>query len=86
MAVNTSAMVAIFLVVIFKCNPIAYNWDKTIAGGTCIDQGIFVVLTGATTIFTDILMLMFPFWIVMGLKMPRRTKIWVIGIFLLGGM
>jgi hypothetical protein len=86
MALNTSAMIAIFLVIIFQCNPIAYNWDKTIAGGTCIEQKIFVVLSAATTIFTDILMLVFPFWIVMGLNMPRRTKIGVIGIFLLGGM
>jgi len=86
MAVNTSAMIAIFLVIIFQCNPVAYNWDKKIAGGTCIDQGIFIVLSAATTIFTDLLMLMFPFWIVMGLKMPRKTKIGVIGLFLLGGV
>ncbi|KUJ18746.1 uncharacterized protein LY89DRAFT_504150 [Mollisia scopiformis] len=83
-AVNTALMIAIFITVIFQCLPIAYNWDTTIKGGHCVAQGAFYVATTTLTLFTDILVLALPFWIVMGLKMERKTKIAVIGIFFLG--
>lgn len=83
---NTALMVAIFVTVIFQCTPISYNWDTTIEGGHCVQQGAFYVATTSLTLFTDILVLALPFWIVMGLKMARKTKIAVIGIFFLGFM
>ena len=82
---NLSLMVAIFLVVIFQCDPIRYNWD-TSAGGHCIAQGTFYVATAALTIFTDVLNLALPFWVFLDLKMPLRVKIAVLIVFLLGGM
>ncbi|KAF8848760.1 hypothetical protein BDZ45DRAFT_664032 [Acephala macrosclerotiorum] len=81
---NTALMVAIFITVIFQCTPIPYNWDTTIEGGHCVQQGAFYVATTVLTLFTDILVLALPFWIVMGLKMARKTKVAVIGIFFLG--
>ena len=83
---NLSLMVAIFLIVIFQCRPIAYNWDTSIAGGTCIQQGAFYVATAALTLFTDVLTLAIPFWIFLDLKMPLRIKIVLIFVFLLGGI
>lgn len=81
-------MVAIFIVVIFQCTPIEANWwtpsEMAAKNGQCIKQGAFYVVTAALTIFTDILVLLVPFWIVMGLKMARRMKVAVIGIFFLG--
>jgi hypothetical protein len=79
-------MIAIFITVIFQCTPIAYNWDTSIANGHCVKQGPFYVATTSLTLFTDLLVLALPFWIVMGLKMARKTKIAVIGIFFLGFM
>lgn len=83
---NLSLMVAIFLVVIFQCKPIAYNWDTSIEGGSCIEQGTFYVATAALTIFTDVLTLAIPFWIFLDLKMPLRVKVVLIFVFLLGAI
>jgi len=83
---NIALMVAIFLVVIFQCTPIAYNWDPTIAGAHCIEQGKFYVVTAALTIFTDVLVLALPIWIFADLKMKLKMKIALICVFLLGFM
>ncbi|OAA67983.1 hypothetical protein SPI_00178 [Niveomyces insectorum RCEF 264] len=85
-ALNLSLMVAIFLVVIFQCKPIAYNWDVTIPGGKCIQQGVFYLATAALTIFTDVLNLALPFWVFLDLKMPVRIKVALLFVFLLGAI
>lgn len=55
-------------------------------GGHCIDQAAFYVSTAVATIITDLFVLAIPFWIVLGLKMPARTKIAVLAIFFMGFM
>lgn len=85
-ALNLSLMVAIFLVVIFQCTPISFNWDITIVGGHCIQQGTFYLATAALTLFTDVLNLALPFWVFLDLKMPLRVKITLLFVFLLGAM
>lgn len=85
-ALNLSLMVAIFVVVIFECSPVAFSWDKTIPGGHCIDEATFLIATSALTIFTDILSLALPFWVFLDLKMPMRVKIALLFVFLLGAM
>lgn len=85
-ALNLSLMVAIFLVVIFQCTPIAFNWDTAIVGGHCIKQGTFYLATAALTIFTDVLNLALPFWVFLDLKMPLRVKIALLFVFLLGAI
>ncbi|ATZ58524.1 hypothetical protein BCIN_16g02840 [Botrytis cinerea B05.10] len=82
--INNALMVAIFIVVIFQCTPISYNWLSNIPGGYCIEQGVFYVVTTVFTLVTDILVLAVPFWIVIGLKMPRKTKFAAIAVFFLG--
>lgn len=79
-------MIAIFFCVIFVCSPVAYNWDRSIEGGTCFDKKPFTMWTGAVTIFTDLLTLALPFWIFLGLRMPRRVKAALLGVFALGFM
>ncbi|KIH94417.1 hypothetical protein SPBR_05900 [Sporothrix brasiliensis 5110] len=85
-ALNLMLMVAIFIVVIFQCTPIRFNWDTTIVGGHCINQGVFYLATAALTIFTDVLNLALPFWVFLDLKMPVRVKIALLFVFLLGGI
>ncbi|KAJ2902230.1 hypothetical protein MKZ38_000832 [Zalerion maritima] len=82
-AFNIALMIAIFIVVIFQCNPIAYNWDSQL-DGTCVQQGEFYLVTAALTIFTDVLVLALPFWIFLDLKMPRKQKLALIFVFFLG--
>lgn len=83
-AVTLILMVAIIIVVIFQCSPIPFVYDTTIKGGHCIQQGAFYVATASITILTDILVLILPTWITIGLQMPVRQKAAVIGLLSLG--
>ena len=85
-ALNVTMMIAIFLVVLFQCNPVSFNWDKSIPDGQCVQQGIFYLSTAGLTLFTDVLVLALPFWIFLDLKMPRKQKMALIGVFILGFM
>jgi high-affinity K+ transport system ATPase subunit B len=60
-AFTTALMLAIFITVIFQCLPIAYNWDTSIEGGHCVQQGAFYVATTVLTLVTDILVLPLQF-------------------------
>lgn len=87
---NIALMIAIFVTVIFQCQPISYFWEK--AGrtppteGSCIDMPAFYVSTASLTIFTDVLALALPFWIFLGLKMPTRVKMALLAVFALGAV
>jgi hypothetical protein len=82
-ALNLSLMITVFGIIVFQCMPISYNWDPSIEGH-CIAQAEFYVAQSVTTIVTDIMILILPFWIVMGLKMKMKMKIAVISVFFLG--
>ncbi|KAK2043279.1 CFEM domain-containing protein [Colletotrichum somersetense] len=87
---NIALMIAIFITVVFQCQPISYFWEK--AGrnppkdGKCIDTNGFYISTAALTIFTDVVFLALPFWIFLGLKMPARVKIALLAVFALGAI
>lgn len=85
-ALNLGMVTAIFLVVMVQCGPMEFNWDKSIRGGMCINQGRFYMSTAALTIFSDLLVLALPFWIFLGLNMARGLKIAILCVFLLGAI
>jgi hypothetical protein len=82
---TVSFMVAIFFCVVFVCIPISYGWDR-VGNGHCFDKRPFSMWTGAVTLFTDLLTLALPFWILLGLRMARRVKIALLVVFALGFM
>ncbi|KAK3986613.1 hypothetical protein QBC44DRAFT_332980 [Cladorrhinum sp. PSN332] len=53
-------------------------------GGKCIDQVLLYLIQGGLNIWTDVLVLALPFWIFLGLKMPRRLKTVTLCVFGLG--
>ena len=85
-ALNLGMVAAIFLLVVVQCGPMEFNWDKSIRGGMCINQGWFYMSTAALTIFTDLLVLGLPFWVFVGLNMARGPKIAILCVFLLGAV
>lgn len=89
-AFNLALMVAIFFTVLFQCTPISYFWEQVGRSppteGTCINAAVFITATAALNVLTDILVLMLPFWIFLGLQMPKRVKWALLGVFALGGM
>ncbi|KAH7303803.1 hypothetical protein B0I35DRAFT_401904 [Stachybotrys elegans] len=84
-AFNLAMMVATFLVVVFQCRPISGAWDLVdMQTAECIDPLTFTMSTAVITIITDLLVLAIPFWIIIGLKMPSKVKLSLIGVFFLG--
>lgn len=53
------------------------------ASATCVDNSFHVAIS-SLTLLTDILVLAIPFWIVIGLNMPRMVKLAVMLVFLMG--
>ena len=41
------------LVAVFECKPIGFYWDKTIKGGTCINQDTFFRCNCVANILVD---------------------------------
>lgn len=84
---NLAMMVATFLVVIFQCTPVSGAYSLVdMATAKCIDPITFSQSTAIITIITDLLVLIIPFWIILGLKLPSKVKFSLIGVFLLGIM
>ncbi|KAI1265144.1 hypothetical protein F5Y18DRAFT_427266 [Xylariaceae sp. FL1019] len=82
-AANIGNMIGVFFATIFQCIPVEKNW-RPFLEGTCIDRGIFFTASSSFNILTDMLILGLPLKIFLGLKIPRRTKIVLLVVFLLG--
>jgi hypothetical protein len=81
---NILQMIGIFIAITLQCLPISFNWDPTVKGGHCVNRGILYSFTSAVNIVTDLLVLGLPLWIFVDLKIPRRTKLALLFVFLLG--
>ncbi|KAK9422143.1 putative Integral membrane protein [Seiridium unicorne] len=77
--------ISILLVAIFQCTPVASQWDKTI-DGTCINQLAFYRWLGIPNAIHDVSMLIVPAPAIWKLQMPRKQKIALTGVFLLGSI
>ena len=75
-----------FFVVLFQCHPIHYSWDlpRGLIQGECINLVGGFIGTGVTNTISDIAIMILPMPIVWRLQIPRRQKIIISGIFLLG--
>ncbi|KAI1429358.1 hypothetical protein F5Y12DRAFT_483018 [Xylaria sp. FL1777] len=80
---NIGMMIGVFFGTVFQCIPINKTWEPTIEG-TCIDRRILFTVSSSFNILTDILMLALPLRIFINLKIPKRTKIALMAVFLLG--
>ncbi|KAI1073844.1 hypothetical protein F5B20DRAFT_478444 [Whalleya microplaca] len=67
---------------IFQCRPIAFQWDKTIAG-TCIDQLAYYRWVSVPNVIHDVAMIIVPAPMIWRLKIATRKKIALTGVFLL---
>lgn len=65
---------------IAQCRPTAYQWDRTIAGGTCSNPEIYVNLSFFVYSYStalDVFFALYPVPFVMRLSMPLKTRIGV---------
>ncbi|KAK7582992.1 hypothetical protein V3481_012286 [Fusarium oxysporum f. sp. vasinfectum] len=59
-------------------------WDITISDGSCIDRMAYFIATLALNVATDLFMLALPIPMLWNVKMPKRQKLGLIGIFMTG--
>lgn len=63
-----------------QCQPVAFQWDTSIQGGTCADIHIYIYLAGFTYVYStilDVFFALYPVPFVMRLNMPLKTRIGV---------
>lgn len=66
------------------CQPLSYQWDKTIEGGYCHDFIPLIKTTGAGNIITDIAALAISLPMIYKLQLPLQNKLVLLGAFGLG--
>lgn len=71
---------------IFQCVPIAGFWDKSIEDARCIHSDAFWYSYGITNIITDAIIFALPMREVSMLHLPRREKIGIMLVFLMGAL
>ncbi|OQE42114.1 hypothetical protein PENCOP_c004G05862 [Penicillium coprophilum] len=82
---NGIAAIITFFLAVFRCVPVAANWDLiSYPNAKCLNFADFVTGTGSISILTDILALTLPTWIVYHLQMQWNQKLMLIGILSLG--
>jgi hypothetical protein len=78
--------VAIFFVVILQCLPVSAVWDHaSYPDAKCIKVEFHVTIS-SLTVLTDILVLVLPFYVFLGLKMRAATKVAVLCCFASGAV
>lgn len=81
-----SGGIALILVCCFSCKPIAFFWNKTIENGRCLTlQPLWYTISGFQ-LATDFAVLALPIPVLVKLQLPRKQKITLILVFLLGGL
>lgn len=73
-----------FFVAIFQCKPVAYFWDKAIAGGSCINQTQFYRWNGVANLLIDFMILALTMPMIWNMSLQFRQKLSLSGLFLLG--
>lgn len=69
-----------------QCRPFAYQWDKTIPGGKCINIPLLFKLSSLGNIITDVAILILPFKTVIELHASTARKLGLLFIFSAGSV
>ncbi|KAJ4338622.1 hypothetical protein N0V95_008002 [Ascochyta clinopodiicola] len=84
MSIIVAWTVATILAGCLICHPFAFNWDKTILGGSCGDQVTSFTITGIINLATDIVVLLLPMQPLCQLQMALYKKVVLVSVFGLG--
>lgn len=80
--------ISIFMSTLLQCKPITSNWgtEPTQIGDCFANIFIMYEVAALTNLFSDVAILVLPFPVILGLHMPRKHKIAVLGVFLTGSL
>jgi len=70
----------------FSCRPFAFNWNKTIPGGYCINTNKSYTYFSIPNLVSDVALVLLPLKPLWKLSVPRSQKIGLMVTFLLGGL
>lgn len=83
--VVTAYWIGFSLGTVFQCNPIAFNWDKTIPGGTCMEVKTGFLVSGSVNLIIDVILVAMPAPIVWRMQhVTAIKKLGIIAMFSLG--
>jgi len=76
--------IELFVAGIFTCTPVQFFWDKTIPGGTCINEKAAWYANAGINMVSDFVIILLPMPAIKKLNMPRRQKIGLMLILAVG--
>lgn len=68
------------------CQPIAYMWDNSIKGGKCLDAKLGIIIPATFNVIIDAATVLLPIREVIKLHLSREKKLFIVGIFCIGGL
>ena len=88
MAFLAAWIFAFFFAFIFQCSPVEHFWTKLLKpkGGTCVDLIALYAAHAATNVVTDLMIYIYPIFLVWSLKVSTSQKVALTGIFLAGAV
>ncbi|KAH8903381.1 hypothetical protein BR93DRAFT_940889 [Coniochaeta sp. PMI_546] len=90
MYITTAVTIALFFAsiftTIFQCSPVAAAWNFTITDRKCFRLVNYLYASTAVNIVTDIILCTAPLPYFWNLQLPRRQKVIVSTLFLIGGL
>lgn len=75
-----AAILSAFLI----CQPFAFNWDRSIEGGTCGNAMISWITTGVLNMVSDLILLIMPMPYLLGLELSWRKRLLLAATFGVG--
>lgn len=75
---------AVILCGFLMCRPFAYSWNQTIPNGTCGNQILSYIITGALNLVTDIIVLLLPMPHLWKLHLPLARRLVLMATFMVG--
>ena len=71
---------------VFLCHPMAYEWNKSIRGGTCLNTAAAYYSISGINLGLDLVVIMLPMPVLWTLQMPIPKKVAISMIFGMGVM
>lgn len=79
LALTSQATVVVLTLYMFlQCTPVAYQWDRSIAGGSCASATTYLTLIYLVFVYStvlDVFFALYPVPYVMRLNLPLKTRI-----------
>lgn len=69
-----------------QCRPIAYWWDRSIAGGACFDVQAFFHAQAIPGFVLDLVIMAMPVETIWHLNLPTYKRLALVGVFLIASL